>query len=76
MVRDDTHQNVVVTAAAVSLAGDLLGGGNDREDLVRLVHVRLVLQQEGDALKTGAGINGSLIQIAEQRVVLSLALTT
>src|SRR5699024_9041695 len=48
---------------------------DDREDLVDLVHVLLALQQEGDALHAEPRIDGLLLELAEQRVVLARALT-
>ena len=84
VVGDDPHAHVIVVglarlgagrAAAVDLSGQLLGGLDDGEDLVDLVHVGLVLHDEGQALQTGTGIDGRLVELAQELEVVALALS-
>src|SRR5699024_6675948 len=74
VVADDAQVHVVLAAGAVGAARQLLGLLDDREDLVDLVHVLLALQQVGDALDAQAGVDRLLLELAEQGVVLALAL--
>ena len=85
MIGDDPHAHVVVVglarlgagrAAAVDLSGQLLGGLDDGEDLVDLIHVGLVLHDEGQALQTGTGIDGRLVELTQELEVVPLALPT
>ena len=84
VVGHDSHAHVVMVglaglgaggAAAVDLAGELLGGLDDGEDLVDLIHVGLVLHDEGEALQTGTGVDGGLVELAQELEVVSLALS-
>ena len=84
MVGDDPHAHVVMVglaglgaggAATVDLSGELLGGLDDGEDLVDLIHVGLVLHDEGQTLQTGAGIDGRLVELAQELEVVPLALS-
>ena len=56
VVGDDAEAHVVVVVGAVAAAGEVLGRGDDREDLVGLVDVVDALQQVGDALEPHAAI--------------------
>ena len=85
MVGHDAHAHVVVvssaglgarSAQAVTLTAHLHGGLDDGEDLVDLVHVRLVLHDEGQTLQASARIDRLLVQLAQQRIVLAGALTS
>ena len=84
VVGHDSHAHIVTVGvpglrtcgtAAVDLAGELLGGPDDGEDLVDLVHVRLVLHDEGQALQTGTGIDRRLVELAQELEVVPLALS-
>ena len=84
VVGDDPHAHVVMVglaglgaggAATVDLSGELLGGLDDGEDLVDLIHVGLVLHDEGQTLQTGAGIDGRLVELAQELEVVPLALS-
>ena len=80
MVGNHAHAHVIVVSRAglgargtqaVALAAHLHRGIDDGEHLVDLVHVRLVLHDEREALQACPGINRLLVEFAEQRVVLA-----
>ena len=64
-----------VCAATVDLSGEFLGGLDDGEDLVDLIHVGLVLHDESQTLQTGAGIDDHLVELAQELEVVPLALS-
>ncbi len=57
VVGDDAEPHVVVVVGAVAPAAQLGRLLDDREDLVDLVQVALVLQQVGDSLQAHAGVD-------------------
>ena len=80
MVGHHTHAHVIVvgraglrarSTQAVTLAAHLHRSIDDGEDLVDLVHVRLVLHDKREALQSSTGIDRLLVEFAEQRVVLT-----
>ena len=84
MVRHDTHTYVIVVGCpglgtgctqTVALATHLHGGLNDGENLVDLVHVGLVLHDEGQPFQAGTRINRLFVQLTQERVVLAGSLT-
>ena len=84
VVGHDAHTHVIIvsgtglgtrSAQPVTLTAHLHGGLNDGEYLVNLVHVGLVLHDEGQTLQTGTCIDRLLVELAQQRVVLAGALT-
>ena len=74
MVRDHPHEDVIVPALAVRAPRQSLGGRDNGEHLIGLVHIGLVLQEERDALEPRARINGRLVQVSQQREILAFAL--
>ena len=84
MVRHNTHAHVIVVGCpglgtgctqAVALATHLHGGLNDGENLVDLIHVGLVLHDEGQPFQAGTRINRLFVQLTQERVVLAGSLT-
>ena len=84
VVGHDTHAHVIViggtglgtrSAQTVALATHLHGSVDDGEHLVDLVHVGLVLHDEGQTFEACARINRLLVELAQQRVVLTRPLT-
>ena len=62
VVGHDPEPHVVLRVRAVAPTGELLGLLDDREHHVDLVHVRLVLHQDRDALETHPGVDVLLRQ--------------
>ena len=74
VVGHHAHAHVVLGVGPVFLPGDLLGRRDDGEDLVDLVHVGFALEEVGDALQAGAGVDGGLVELADQFEVVALSL--
>ena len=74
VVGDDTHTHVVLAVGPVPATRQLLGRGDERVDLIDLVHVRFALKEDREALEARAGIDRLLVEFADERVVLALAL--
>ena len=56
------------------LTAHLFGGSDNGINLVNLVHIRLVLHDEGQAFQTGTGIDRFLVKLTQQRVILTASL--
>ena len=85
MVRNDAHAHVIVVGAPgvgagraqpVGLSGHLLRGLDDGEHLVDLVHVRLVLHDEGEALQAGPRVDRGLVESADEFEVVAFPLSS
>ena len=83
VVGDHAHAHVVLPggarvrpggAAPVAAPAHGLGRRDDGVDLVDLVHVRLVLHDEGQALQAGAGVDGGALELADELEVVAPAL--
>ena len=83
MISNHTKTNVIVVgstglgacgAETVTLTAHLLGGSDNGINLVNLVHIRLVLHDEGQTFQTGTGIDCFLVKLTQQRVVLTASL--
>ena len=84
MVGNHPHAHIVMVSVARLRAGraetvgsprHLLSGRDDRIHLIDLIHVGLVLQEEGEALQTSTGIDRGPVELAHQLEVVPLALT-
>ena len=64
VVSDHAEAHVGVLVLAVLQAGELLGGLDDREDLIGLVDVVLALQQVGQTFQAGTGIDVLVLKLA------------
>ncbi|ETJ03469.1 MAG: hypothetical protein Q605_AUC00836G0001, partial [Actinomyces urogenitalis DORA_12] len=83
VVGDHAHAHVVLVglpraragrSQAVLLAAHRLSSRDDGVDLVDLVHVGLVLHDEGQPLQARTGVNGGLVELADELKVVALAL--
>ena len=64
MVSHDAETHIHGFVIAIRAAGQLLGGFDDREDLVGLIDVLLTLHQIGKTLQAGTGIDVLVLELA------------
>ena len=74
MVSDHTQANVIVVgdtglgtgrAKTIALTAHLLSGSDNGINLIDLIHIRLVLHDEGQTFQTGAGIDRFLVKLTQ-----------
>ena len=65
MVSNNPHADVIFTAGTVVPTGNFFHLGDDWSDLIDLEHVRFVLHNKSQALKTRTRINTLAIQLVQ-----------